>query len=103
VSGGVPRIPTVIEESKMISNLELRHLVESGFLPAKCICSVDPSGLMTIQVFDPDTHDVEFTVPGIRIASLTSSRAISELLAQIREEYKMSHMVHTEYRKFGKR
>ena len=77
----------------MISDLELRHIIESGFLPVECLCSISPSRLMTIQLIDPETHEIGMTVPGIPVADLTSVRFISDLIAQIREEYQLSRMV----------
>jgi hypothetical protein len=86
----------------MISDLELRHIVESGFLPVKCICSISPTRVMTIQLIDPDTHEIGMTVPGIPVSDLTSIRFISDLIAQIREEYQLSRMVQGGYRNISK-
>ncbi len=86
----------------MISDLELRHMVESGFLPVECLCTITPSRTMTIQLIDPDTHEIGLTVPGIPVANLVSVRFISDLIAQIREEYQSKRMVQSEYRKLSR-
>lgn len=39
----------------MLSTLELRHIIETAFLPTRCICSVRAGSLM-IQLVDPITQ-----------------------------------------------
>lgn len=73
----------------MISTLELRHIIESSFLPQKCICTVNTVGTMTIQLINQSTNQVDLTVPGIPISSLMTMRAVSDLVAQVREEYRL--------------
>jgi hypothetical protein len=73
----------------MISTLELRHIIESSFLPQKCICTVNSVGTMTIQLMNPSTNQVDLTVPGIPIASLITMRAVADLVAQVREEHRL--------------
>ncbi|WP_328284782.1 DUF1652 domain-containing protein [Pseudomonas huanghezhanensis] len=75
------------EEHAMISSLELRHIIESSFLPLKCICTVNGVGTMTIQLINPSTNRVDLTAPGIPIATLVTMRSVSDLVAQVREEY----------------
>jgi hypothetical protein len=71
----------------MISNLELRHIIESSFLPLECVCTVNAEGSLTIQLLNPLTRQVDLTTSGIPVASLSTIRAISDLVAQLREEY----------------
>ncbi|WP_440058092.1 DUF1652 domain-containing protein [Pseudomonas fragariae (ex Marin et al. 2024)] len=73
----------------MLSSLELRHIIESSFLPQKCICTVNAVGTMTIQLLNPSTKQVDLTVPGIPISDLITMRSVSDLVAQIREEYRL--------------
>jgi len=35
-----------------LSLLELRHIIESSFLPLKCRCTVDGKGDLTIELMD---------------------------------------------------
>lgn len=70
----------------MISILELRHIIECGFLPLSCICTVNPDGSLMIKVVDPESGCVELLVTGISTNPLTTSRAISNLVGELRNE-----------------
>lgn len=70
----------------MISILELRHIIECGFLPLSCICTSNPDGTLMVKVFEPSTGHVELLVTGVRTETLTSSRAIAELVGELRGE-----------------
>ncbi|PMU11319.1 Protein of unknown function [Pseudomonas frederiksbergensis] len=70
----------------MISRLELRHIIECGFLPLSCTCTANPDGSLMIKVIDPSTGHVELLVTGVRTETLTSSRAIAELISELRGE-----------------
>lgn len=70
----------------MISALELRHIIESGLLPRSCTCSVNPKGALLIKMVEPSSGAVELFVPGVLVADLTSSRAISNLISELRIE-----------------
>ena len=73
----------------MISNLELRKIVESSFLPLYCQCTIGHDGVMTVRISDPDSGRVDLLVTGIATAPLTSSRAIANLIAELR--YDLNH------------
>lgn len=68
-----------------ISLLELRHIIESAFLPLQCRCSSNPQGELTIEVFDPVFGGI-VVMEGVPAKTLRSSRAISNFIAQIRSE-----------------
>ncbi|CAI8727413.1 DUF1652 domain-containing protein [Pseudomonas sp. IT-P100] len=70
----------------MISTLELRHIIECGFLPLSCTCTVNPDGSLMIKVFDPSSGQVELLVTAVTTEKLTSSRAIAELIGELRSE-----------------
>ena len=72
----------------MLSTLELRHIIETAFLPTKCMCSVRAGSLM-IQLVDPITQQELLTVAGVDLKSLGSSRAIARLIAEIKEELRL--------------
>jgi hypothetical protein len=73
----------------MISSLELCHIVESGFLPAKCKCTIDANDQMMIQIFDRERGHAELLASGIPINTLVTSRAISALIASLKEGLKL--------------
>ncbi|MBK5304319.1 MULTISPECIES: DUF1652 domain-containing protein [Gammaproteobacteria] len=70
----------------MISILELRHIIECGFLPLTCVCTSNPDGSLMIKVFKPSSGHVELLVTGVKIEKLTSSRAIAELISELHGE-----------------
>ena len=70
----------------MISALELRHMIECGFLPLSCTCTTNADGSLMIKVIDPSTGNVERLVTGVSTPALTSSRAIAGLIGQLRSE-----------------
>lgn len=70
----------------MISTLELRHIIECGFLPLSCTCSVNPDGSLMIKVFDSTSGRVDLLVAAVTTSQLTSSRAIANLIGELRSE-----------------
>jgi hypothetical protein len=81
---GRPCITTEVIAMNM-SLLELRHTVESCFLPLQCRCFVSADHELTLEVVDPETGE-NVIVGGIHVGSLNSSRAIATLVAEVRDE-----------------
>jgi len=76
-----------------LCSLELRNIIECAFLPAHCTCSLALDQSLTVQVVDPVTGQVELMVTGISTDRLNSSRAISNLIAELRHD--LEHNRHT--------
>jgi hypothetical protein len=72
----------------MIPNAEMRRIVESSFAPLKCHCTLNPECTMTVEVSDPATGQVDLLMVGVDTRPLSNSRAIAELVAQLRAELK---------------
>lgn len=70
----------------MISALELRHIIECGFLPLSCRCTVNPDGSLMIKVFEPASGRIDLLVTSVTTDGLTSSRAIANLIGELRSE-----------------
>jgi hypothetical protein len=68
-----------------LSNLELRSIIESAFLPLRCNCTV-LDDTMTVEVIDPATEHVELLVTGIALDRLDTSRALCELISELRAD-----------------
>lgn len=66
-----------------MSPLELRHIIESGFLPLQCRCSINARGELTIALVDPATAQ-NLVTGGIPVSQLNSSRAIANLIAELK-------------------
>ncbi|MCO8310807.1 DUF1652 domain-containing protein [Pseudomonas mandelii] len=75
----------------MLSELELRHIIESAFLPLSCKCRVNPGGSLQAQIFEPVSGRVELLVTGIPTASLNCNRAIGKLIAEIQDDLRVTH------------
>jgi hypothetical protein len=80
--------PLAMGPNQMISTLELRHIIESAFLPLSCTCRVNPDGYLSVQIFDRHSGRVGLFVTGISTAGLISSSAICNLVSQLRTELK---------------
>ncbi|TWC57222.1 uncharacterized protein DUF1652 [Pseudomonas sp. SJZ080] len=70
----------------MISILELRHMIECGFLPHACSCTANPDGSLMIKVVEPVSGRVELLVTAVSTNDLTSSLAIAHLIGELRSE-----------------
>jgi hypothetical protein len=78
----------VLPEDAMLAIVELCHIVESGFLPLSCHCTVNANGSLTIKIFDSESGRVELLLPGVSTSDLTSIRSISNLIGELRTEIK---------------
>ncbi|WP_397452783.1 DUF1652 domain-containing protein [Pseudomonas sp. NA-150] len=64
----------------------LCSIVESGFQPLSCDCTVSSNGLLRIKVFEPATGRIDLLVNGVSPDELTTIRAISDLVGELRAE-----------------
>ena len=75
----------------MLSELELRSIIEGSFLPKRCECTKAEDASLTIKVYDDRDRDrVALEVKGINADKLDSSRAICNLITGLREDLKQS-------------
>ncbi|MVW86196.1 DUF1652 domain-containing protein [Pseudomonas sp. PB101] len=65
----------------------LCNIIESGFEPLSCECT-ESLGLLRIEVYDVATGRVELLLSGVSTAELTSVRAISDFIGELRTEIK---------------
>ena len=65
----------------------LCNIVESGFEPLSCECT-ESLGLLRIEIHDAATGRVELLLSGVSTAELTSVRAISDFIGELRTEMK---------------
>lgn len=70
----------------MLSTILIRQIIESGFDPLRCSCTEDAGGALTIKVFEPDSGRVDLLLRGVSTESLTSMRAISNFIGELRVE-----------------
>ncbi|MET0775646.1 MAG: DUF1652 domain-containing protein [Pseudomonas mandelii] len=70
-----------------LSALELRNIVESGFLPKRCQCTLSPDMSMTVKVYsDHETDHLDLMVTGINAKKLNGCREINDLIAGLRSQ-----------------
>ena len=75
----------------MLSELELRSIIEGSFLPKRCECTKAEDASLTIKIYDDRDRDrVDLEVKGIKTDKLDSSRAICNLIAGLREDLKQT-------------
>ncbi|MGV8920428.1 MAG: DUF1652 domain-containing protein [Pseudomonas sp.] len=67
-----------------LSTLELRSIIESAFLPSRCICTVGADNSLTVQISDPHSGRVDLLVAGISLERLNTSRDICDLVTELR-------------------
>jgi hypothetical protein len=68
-----------------LSNLELRSIIESAFLPLRCNCTV-LEDLMTVEVINPANEHVELFASNIALDSLDNSHALCMLIRDLQAE-----------------
>jgi hypothetical protein len=86
----------------MISHLELRQIIESGFTPMKCVCTISQDNLMTVSLFQPYKGHPALEVRNLNAAELTTSRAIASLVLELKEELaRQGGAGHAGWRKLG--
>ena len=66
-----------------LSHLELRGIIERALLPARCQCRIT-GDLMAVEFFNPATKRFELVASGIKLGGLDTCRALSELIAELR-------------------
>ncbi|NMX92316.1 MULTISPECIES: DUF1652 domain-containing protein [unclassified Pseudomonas] len=73
----------------MFSELELRGIIEGSFLPRRCECTKAQDASLTIEVYGDEGRLIKLT--GIQADKLNSSRAICNLITELREDLKHAH------------
>lgn len=67
-----------------LSSLELRNIIECAFLPLHCTCSCVDGLSYVVQISDPSTGKVSLLERDVAPERLASSRAIAQLIAELR-------------------
>jgi hypothetical protein len=77
-----------------LSPLEIQNIIEQGFLPAVCICSMEADQFLTIRVCDCMTGKVDLVATHVPVWTLDSPHAIASLVAGMRLEIEAHKGVH---------
>lgn len=70
----------------MLSALEQRQIIEAAFLPLICRCSIEQDDTMSVLLIEPSTGEQVHRVAGVPRSTLSSSRAISGFVLQVRQQ-----------------
>jgi hypothetical protein len=71
-----------------LSELELRHIIERGFLPLQCKCIIDSRGELSVELLDPPTGR-NLVASGIHRSQFDSCRGIANFVAEIKTQLAM--------------
>ncbi len=69
-----------------LSVLEISRVVEQGLLPHRCRCTSRDGSTLDVHVTGADQPHRSFTITGVPLAELSSSRAISRLVMELRNQ-----------------
>ncbi|EXF93703.1 hypothetical protein HK44_008600 [Pseudomonas fluorescens HK44] len=72
----------------MFPLLQLCQIVESGFYPLSCTCTVNPDGSLRVTIIDPESGRVKLLITGVSTATLTSVRETANFIGELRTELK---------------
>ncbi|MGY3303140.1 hypothetical protein ACVK1X_002428 [Pseudomonas sp. PvR086] len=70
----------------MVPIEQLCQIVESGFKPLSCECTVNQNETLRIKVFDQSSGRIELLITGVSPDKLISIRDISNLIGELRTE-----------------
>jgi len=73
-----------------LSTLEIKHMIEQSLLPHRCEWAMADGGSLTLTLTSAASPQDVICMTGIKLSSLASSRAISELVGEARYLLSMS-------------
>lgn len=76
----------------MLSNTEIRHIIESGFTPLSCRCELTSNDALTVEIYEAESGEVELFVTGIALSDVQTSRAVSLLICELRSELTLTRL-----------
>lgn len=70
----------------MLPERELCQIIESGFLPLSCTCTVNGNGALSVRIFDPASGRVDLQLNGVAVSSFNSIRSVANFIGELRTE-----------------
>lgn len=67
-----------------LSTLEIKHMIEQSLLPHRCEWDAAEGASLTLTLTNTSNPDHAICMTGIKLDTMVSSRAISELVAEAR-------------------
>lgn len=71
-----------------LSELELRHIIERGFLPLQCKCIIDSRGDLSVELLDQSTGR-NLVAVGTPRSQFDSCRGIANFVAEMKTQLAM--------------
>jgi len=68
----------------MLSTLELRHIIESAFLPLECSCNAVAEDCLAITIMDKGRTQLH--VANVYQSALVDTKSINRLVSEIKSE-----------------
>jgi hypothetical protein len=76
----------------MITQAQLRMLIEQGFAPLACECGVTGDHWLTVKLYHPVTGQVDLVVSGLNMTTLQSAESVTALIEELRYELESSSL-----------
>lgn len=73
----------------MLSTLEIRHLVETSFLPIRCECAFDTGAAMTVRFYQDTLNHEVLVVTGISMTRLRDGQSLRGLIEGLRQDLEL--------------
>lgn len=70
----------------MITLAQMRMLIERGFSPLACECSVTDDHSLTVKLFHPVSGQVDLVVSGLTMSTLQTPESVAALIEELRYE-----------------
>ena len=70
----------------MITQAQLRMLIERSFLPLACECSVTGEHSLTVKLYHPVSGQVDLVVSGLNMSTLQTAESVASLIEELRYE-----------------
>jgi hypothetical protein len=70
----------------MVAITEICRIIESGFSPLNCNCTITAQGHLQIKVYEADSGRVDLLLNGVSPEHLVTIRDISNFIGELRTE-----------------
>ncbi|WP_077045672.1 DUF1652 domain-containing protein [Pseudomonas sp. KK4] len=70
----------------MMTQAQLRMLIERSFSPRACECTVSGEHSLTVKLYHPVSGQVDLVVSGLNMTTLQSEDAVNALIEELRYE-----------------
>jgi hypothetical protein len=76
----------------MMTLAQLRMLIEHGFSPRACECTISGDHSLTVKLYHPLSGQVDLVVSGLKLATLQTAEAVHALIEELKYELESSSL-----------